>query len=477
MKRSYFCAGLVVSVAAIVAFGQSGKLEVSGLEQEIPRLLEASDTPGISIAVIRDGRIAWKGAFGLMNSESGGNVTESTVFEAASLTKPVTAYAAFKLVDRGKLDLDVPLNKYLESDYDTENDRRIDKITARMVLSHTSGFPNWRPRDSKTLPITFEPGEKFRYSGEGFVYLSKVIEKITGREFAEFVRSEVLLPLGMNHSSVKWEPEFLKTKAFNHDSLGIPKGQNEGMEVNAAASLHTTAEDYARFVIAVLRGDGLSEKSRRLMLTPQVTVDKEEAPGLSWGLGWGLEESAEGRSFWHWGDNGLNRSFVIANAGTGNGIVFFTNGANGLSFLDEILRTQSDREFQSAKWIGYERYDSPSRVLFKKAATGDPERAVTGYVDGRSEDRSDWISERQMNRIGYDLMRLGKLDSALVVFRRNTLDHPDSANVWDSLAECYLRKGDKEDALKYYKKAFEMDPENKNAKDQAEKLEKEIGTR
>ena len=166
------------------------------LNEKFEELIKASEVPGMSVALIRDRRIHWKGAYGVKNTETKEAVTHDTVFEAASLTKPVVAYAALRLVDAGKLDLDVPLNKYLGNNYNVGDDKRLDLITARRVLSHTSGFPNWRNRDSKILPINFTPGEKFSYSGEGFVYLAKVIEKITGREFGAYIKETVLMPLG-----------------------------------------------------------------------------------------------------------------------------------------------------------------------------------------------------------------------------------------------------------------------------------------
>lgn len=472
MKCKAFRIWILLMVAAVSTVGQTGThiKTIRDLSTELPDLLQESDTPGMSIAVIREGKIAWKGAFGVKNADTKEPVSDDTIFEAASLTKPITAYAAFKLIDQGKLDLDVPLNKYLGNDYDVENDRRIDQITARRVLSHTSGFPNWRPSDSKALPIIFDPGEKFSYSGEGFVYLSKVIEKITGREFGEYVKNEVLIPLGMRHSSLNWERDFYRTKTFNHDALGRPRGQNADKGVNAAASLHTTATDYATFVIALLEGKGLSAKSRELMMTPQVKIDEKDYPSLEWGLGVGLEMSSEGKSFWHWGDNGFNRSFVIANLKTGDGVVFLTNGTNGLSFVDEVLKVLPGAH-PSAKWIGYDRYDSPSGILFRNAAKGDPKEAVDEYLRKRASDKSKWITERQMNRLGYDLMRVGKTDAALEVFRQNTVDHPDSGNVWDSFAECYLAKGDKENAVKFYRKSLAVDPENKNAEEQIGKIE------
>ena len=158
--------------------------------------------------------------FGAANAEEKNPVTDETIFEAASLSKIVTAYAALKLVDEGKLDLDRPLNQYLGNNYDVPNDQRINLITARHVLSHSSGFPNWRPQDSTNLPILFKPGEKFSYSGEGFVYLSKVMEKITSVKFDEYIKKTVFDPLQMKQSSFIWLDSYKTLHVYRHNWLG-----------------------------------------------------------------------------------------------------------------------------------------------------------------------------------------------------------------------------------------------------------------
>jgi len=140
----------------------------------------------------------------------------------------VASYSVLRLVDEGKFDLDVPFNKYLGTRYDVGDDPRLDKITARRVLTHSSGFPNWR--NGTVLPINFEPGEKFSYSGEGFVYLSKVIEKITGLRFEDFVQQQTLGPLGMSSSSFVWRDDFNTLAVHRHDLLGNVSFRNEQKE-------------------------------------------------------------------------------------------------------------------------------------------------------------------------------------------------------------------------------------------------------
>ena len=163
---------------------------IARLEHGVPQLMHDGDVPGLSIALIRDGKLVWHHGFGVTNAETKAPVTGSTVFEAASLSKPVFAYAVLKLVDGGKFDLDKPLNQYLSGNYDVGDDPRLNQITARRVLTHTTGFPNWRPNGSPVLKIFFTPGEKFSYSGEGFVYLAKAVEHLAGEPFDAFMKKK-----------------------------------------------------------------------------------------------------------------------------------------------------------------------------------------------------------------------------------------------------------------------------------------------
>ncbi|MEE9170781.1 MAG: serine hydrolase domain-containing protein, partial [bacterium] len=171
---------LIVSLTAANIWAQERDRDIqqaiSDLQSRIPIIMEKADVPGLSVALIQDAKIVWDHGFGVASRETNAPVTENTVFEVGSLTKPVFAYAALKLVEDGLLDLDKPLSEYLEEEY--IEDDRISQITARRVLSHTAGFPNWRPRGGE-LKIHFEPGEKFSYSGEGYVYLQTVVASLT----------------------------------------------------------------------------------------------------------------------------------------------------------------------------------------------------------------------------------------------------------------------------------------------------------
>ena len=475
------------------------KSTITRLEQIIPHLMSEGDIPGLSIALIRNANVAWSHGFGVKNSETKDPVDDDTVFEAASLSKPVFAYAVLKLVDSGKLSLDTPLTKYLPGRYDVGDDPRLDQITARRVLTHTTGFPNWRPRGDTSLKIHFTPGDRFSYSGEGFVYLALVIEHITAETLDAFMKSTVLDPLGMKSSSYLWQDGpngYLARKTFAHNSVGAVSGRGKPERPNAAASLHTTATDYARFVVAIMKGTGLKPETAKLMLTPQISVaeagsnnltrpDPKLSKSISWGLGWGLEESENGTAFWHWGDNGDTKAYVVAFSKQKTGMVMFANSANGLSIVNEVVDNALGGQHPSLAWVNIERYNSPARLMFKAILKSDAETVLSEYRKGHQEvgspkgmgdastngsnertlDQSQGsrLTEAQMNRLGYQLLGLKRVKDAIEVFKQNTVDFPEAFNTWDSLAEGFMASGDKESAIKYYKKSLELNPDNSNA--------------
>lgn len=463
----------------------TGKLAqiTARLQRDLPELMKNADVPGLSIALVRNGAVVWGHGFGVKDSKSKEPVVDNTVFEAASLSKPVFAYAVMKLVDAGKCDLDKPLNEYLPGNYDVGPDPRLSQITARRVLSHTTGFPNWRGGDP-ALKIFFTPGEKFSYSGEGFVYLSKVVEKITGEKFNDFMKRMVFDPLGMTNSSYVWQSSYDAQKTSRHNSLGEPSPQNKPAASNAAASLHTTASDYARFVAAILNGAGLKKETLKLMLTPQIKVDEggtnttsrpadKLSPNISWGLGVGLQTTPDGVSFWHWGDNGDAKAYFVAFQQQKLGMVVFANSSNGLSFITELVDEAVGGQQPALAWIKYESYKSPRRLLLKDIVTNGAEAALLRYREWRKgRAATELLTEQQMNRFGYDMLfGLKRVKEAIEVFKLNVEDYPQSANTWDSLGEAYMVDGNKDLAIKSYQRSIDLNPKNTNGYEKLKKLQ------
>jgi CubicO group peptidase (beta-lactamase class C family) len=453
--------------ALLLAQSASTASVVSKLETNIPALMQRDYIPGLTAAYIQDGKLIWQKNFGVANATTKAPVTDSTLFEAASLTKVVTAYAAMKLVDAGKLDLDKPLNTYLGNNYEVGNDERIKLITARRVLSHSAGFPNWRSEGDSLLPINFTPGERFSYSGEGFVYLAKVMEKLTGMSYEILIEQSVFKPLGMTRSSITWKTTFQTVAAYRHTWTGEVSWIADYPNANAAASLRTTAKDYGIFLTAVLNGTGLSNASHEAMLTAQIKVDPANYTQLYWGLGIGLERTGNARYCWHWGDQGDSKALFVANISAKNAIVYFTNSANGLSVAPDIISiVYGDKNHDILKYIAYGKFDTSALVLVKSIKQNGADAALKNY----QQTRKSIIDENAMNSIGYSLLNANDIPDAIAVFIQNTKDFPNSWNVWDSLAEAYAKQGNKKLAIEYYEKSLVLNPKNDNGAEQLKKL-------
>ncbi len=441
------------------------------LNNAIPQLLDSASIPGMAISVIRDGKMAYTQVYGVKSTETKEKMAINTVFEAASLSKPVFAYVCLQLMEQGLLNLDKPLYTYLPYP-DIARDERYKKITARMVLSHTSGFPNWRNNDS--LRINFEPGQKFSYSGEGYVYLQKVVEKITGKPLNDLITEKVFRPLGMSNSSYIWRADFEAKTAAPHDAFNNALPKNKPTTANAAASLHTTAPDYAAFVTAVLNGTGLKKQTLTAMFTPQIQVPEKRtnaaaalSTSVAWGLGVGLQETPAGKAFWHWGDNYSFRCYVLAYPKEKMGVVYFTNSNNGLSVANRILHLVTRREQPAIAFIDYEQYTSAG-FLFRQNI---PKQGVTAAIKPflKPDNKPD-IAEEEMNNIGYQLLRSGKVVEGKEVLQLNMETYPQSANGYDSYAYACLLNGEKDEAAQNYLKAYALDPKNKEAKLVADQL-------
>ena len=197
----------------------------AAVQQCVPQRMQDYQVPGVSITCIHTGRLAWSQGWGVTDKESNLPVTQDTVFEAASLGKPVLAYAALKLCETGVLTLDAPLSDYLPEPY-IPNCPSLEQVTLRRVLSHTSGFPNWRPKrfspQPSPLTINFAPGERFSYSGEGYKYLQRVIEHLTNQPLVDYIEANVFLPLQMTLCAYVWREPYQMLLARGHDRNGKP---------------------------------------------------------------------------------------------------------------------------------------------------------------------------------------------------------------------------------------------------------------
>ncbi|HSS97300.1 MAG TPA: serine hydrolase domain-containing protein, partial [Terriglobales bacterium] len=298
----------------------------------------------VSVAIIKDAQVRWCRGFGVKDAASRQRVDTETIFEAASMSKPVFAYFVMKLCEGHIVDLDTPLTKYSSKRF-LQGDPRLDLITARHVLSHTSGFQNWRS-DQQKLKIHFMPGEKWMYSGEGYNYLQTVVTAVLGIPFEVYMDTNILKPFLMSSSSYLPNGSVAKHMARGHDAEGklreIRKSTPQDIaRYGAAGALLTTPSDYAKFLIEVIHPKPsdtfrLNKTSLKEMLRPQIEVSKDKNYTISWGLGWRIVQSKDGIVITHGGENPGFQSWAEASVEKQSGFVLTTNGDNGIKLIRTV---------------------------------------------------------------------------------------------------------------------------------------------
>jgi CubicO group peptidase (beta-lactamase class C family) len=305
----------------------------------VPAWLAESHVPALAVAVLENGAIRSIQSFGELRP--GVPMSPRALFNVASLTKPVVAITTLELADAGMLDLDESLDRDW-IDPDIRSDPRHSKLTARLILSHQTGFPNWRHGSpAGTLGFLFDPGTRFGYSGEGFEYLRRALEHRFGRSLQQLSDSILFRPLHMTETSYGWNPRLDTARfAFGHDTLGarVNEPMHTSDRPNAADWLVTSIGDYARFAEHVLAGAGLSKEMFTNMATAEVQLAGK--PGESMGLGWEVMRGPpeDPTILLHTGaDEGI-RTLIILLPASRRGVVLFTNGERGMDVIMKILK-------------------------------------------------------------------------------------------------------------------------------------------
>lgn len=321
--------------------------------------------PGVSIAVINNTNIEWARGYGVLETSGNTQVSPDTLFQAASISKPVSAMLVLRLAEQGKLDLDIDANKYLSSWQIPENEHtEKNKVTLRGILSHTAGltvhgFQGYgfddevpsllqilngeTPANSAPIQVDVAPGSMFRYSGGGYTIMQQILENISDKAFEELLQTEVLDKLNM-HSSTFEQPlpmQLREKAATGHVGAGVPiKGKWHTYPEKAAAGLWTTPTDLAEFAIEIMKSyDNRSNKILSAsMAYSMLTTVKED-----YGLGLGIKKLGHNIiRFGHGGGNEGFRCYLVAYTGNGKGAVVMTNSDNGDHLMMEIVRSISN---------------------------------------------------------------------------------------------------------------------------------------
>jgi CubicO group peptidase (beta-lactamase class C family) len=356
---------------------------VAEVEAAILDVMERGAVPGLSCAILNDGQIVYQNGFGYKDRNAETENDAETVFSAASFSKTVFAYLVVLLAQEGVIDLDRPLHEYLPQplpDYpayaDLAGDERWKELTARIVLSHTTGFPNWRflTPDGK-LKFLFSPGTRYGYSGEGIALLQRVVTEITGENLEALAQERVFEPLGMERTSYVWQEAFEANHARPHDTYRRPRQFQRRHRADAAGSMATTAGDYARLLSAMLNARGKRAAILDEILETQIEIDSPQMFALleagrtdryremhlGWGLGWGRFDTEHGRAFFHTGHDLGSQNYTVTYVDAGIGVVLLGNSDNLEAVASQLVEAAIGDTYSPFDWLGYPAFD-PSLV-------------------------------------------------------------------------------------------------------------------
>jgi CubicO group peptidase (beta-lactamase class C family) len=363
-------------------------IDTAVLTQRIDTLTRVANVHGLTVTIFNNSEAVYTRAFGFANLADGKPLRTDTEIYGASLSKAVFSVLVMRLVEQGVLDLDKPLQDYVseplwrnratawhEDLSDLRSDPRYRRITARMSMSHTTGLPGWRwfEPDQK-LRIHFEPGERYSYSGEGMTLLQVVLQKMTGKPLEQLMQEQVFGPYGMTMSSYTWQPRFEADYAVGHATDGKAYPKDKDNAARAPSTLETTTDDYAKFMAAVLRREGLTEASWNEIFTPQVrirsrtqfgpgsleTTSANDAIELSYGLGWGLRRTPYGWGAFKEGHGDGFQHYSIIYPAKQMGVLLMSNSDNAESIFGHLLALTIADTFAPLEWENYVPYDRPA---------------------------------------------------------------------------------------------------------------------
>lgn len=357
MTRRSACGVLAAVLVASAPVAGQVRPDFSEFGTFLDSVMNAEGIPGLSFAVFNAESVLYEHVAGVKNRLSRDPVDRETVFEAASISKTVFAYTVLSLVLDGTIRLDEPLGRMVRSVPEVGYDARSDLLTPRLLLSHQGGLPNWRTRISfeatdyselfgpgDTLRFVSDPGVGYRYSGEGYVLLQRVIEAVTDTPMGELVRRRVFDPLGMERSSFRFDDAVRDNASFGHTADGEPDKWIIGVPL-ASSTLHTTASDLARFGVE-LAGQIRRHGPYGVMAEREVPVAADGDRSLSWGLGLGIVDDGPRRFVYHGGNNVIFIADFIYSVDDDMGYVLLTNSARGQLMVDALERHVFGKEIR-----------------------------------------------------------------------------------------------------------------------------------
>lgn len=383
MRARAALAGMAWAVIGMAAAAAPQELrQLDGRKQSlelvdaiVAEAMNTADVPGLGVAIIHDGRVAFSRAYGQRNLELGLPLQKDTVMYGASLTKATFAYFVMQLVDEKKITLDAPIGTYLAKplpEYgryaDLAGDARWNKLTFRILLNHTTGFANFRWLEpDKKLRFHFDPGTRYAYSGEGLQLAQFVLEEGLKLDVGKEMQARIFDRFGMMRTSMTWRDDFERNFAQGYTESGALQPHDRRHKASAAGSMDTSLGDWANFLAVVARGEGLSKQAKYEMIRRTIIIDSAKqfptlsdartdqwrAIGLGYAVGWGVFETPYGLAFFKEGHDDGTANYAVCVAEKRDCILLMSNSVRAEAvFVSLVHKLLGDLPIP-AEWEGY----------------------------------------------------------------------------------------------------------------------------
>jgi len=483
LKKGLFA--LLIFSCNNIVLGQS-----DSIDNFVQAQMQKRRIPGLQLAIVRHGAIIKTGNYGLANLQDSIPVSDKTVFTINSITKAFAGVAIVQLVEAGKLKLDAPISEYLTDIPDTWK-----PVTVQQLLSHISGIPDIVNEEESVLitddpeeawtkilrmPNEFKPGEKFSYNQTNYLLLGRIIDKLSGLSFQEFITKEQLEKAGMPKTI---QSGFGATKDIvTHAACGYQyqKGQLRNMFfsfppfLQTAAGMSSTAKELANWIIALQSKQLLKQPASLQALWTPAVLNNGETSGFSrllngYAAGWPVIKRTDHPAL---APVGGNRSAVFVYPNDDLSIIVLTNLSGGMPdvFIDELAGLFIP-DMKEVNGFGLSASLRNLKITLDKVGF---KNAIEEVKKLKKTKTGFAVTEKEINGWGYKLISQKRIADALEIFKLNVYLYPTSANVFDSLGEIYEELGERELALKNYEQSLKLDPQNKNAEQHIKKLRSEI---
>lgn len=477
----------LVCLLFAMLFIQQMNAQSDSIDVFVKNEMRSRRIPGLQLAIVKNGKIIKTGHYGLSNIQDSVAVDSRTLFSINSITKAFTGVAIMQLVEAGKLNLSAPVSTYL-----TDLPEKWNKVTILQLLSHTSGIPDVIDEEEATLisqygleaswkqavalPMVFEPGEMFSYNQTNYLLLGRIVDKLSGMPFTEFITKGQLAKVGMPNTIRAGFGATKEVIAHSADSYQYRKGKLCNMffsfdyPLQTAAGMSSTATEMAKWIITLQNNQLLKEKGSLITLWTPAKLNNGKTGGFSramngYAVGWPVMAREQHSAITPVGGG---RSAVFVYPDDNLSIIVLTNlsGGSPEGFIDEIAGFYIP-DMKESNGFGL---SASIKLLRNELEKTGYKNAIKGFEKLKKANTGFELEEEEVNNWGYKLIKQKRIKDALEIFKLNVHLYPKSGNAFDSLGETYAELGEKELAIKNYEYSFKLDSKNANAQKQIERL-------